>query len=75
MRHTLETLHARAFDNTTNTFGRPSLFSVACSQCQSLVINGVPTHETGCPNATKECAECVARIPARPWAKYCEDCQ
>lgn len=23
---------------------------VACSQCQALVINNVPTHERGCPN-------------------------
>ncbi len=31
------------------------------SQCEAPVINGVPTHETGCPNATQEC-------------KGCEDC-
>lgn len=23
---------------------------VACSQCQAICINGVPTHEKGCPN-------------------------
>jgi hypothetical protein len=23
---------------------------VRCSQCAALVINGVPTHERGCPN-------------------------
>ena len=23
---------------------------VRCSQCQALVINGVPCHERGCPN-------------------------
>lgn len=23
---------------------------VRCSQCEALVINGVPCHETGCPN-------------------------
>lgn len=27
---------------------------VRCSQCQALVINGYPTHETGCPNSRKE---------------------
>lgn len=27
---------------------------VRCSQCQALVINGVPCHETGCPNVRKE---------------------
>lgn len=24
-----------------------------CDQCQMLSINGVPCHETGCPNARK----------------------
>jgi hypothetical protein len=23
---------------------------VGCSRCEALVINGLPTHETGCPN-------------------------
>ena len=23
---------------------------VRCSQCQAMVINGVPVHERGCPN-------------------------
>lgn len=46
---------------------------VACSQCAALVINGTPTHETGCPNATHECAGCNARLPMN--VKYCEDCK
>ena len=25
-----------------------------CSQCESLVIAGVPCHETGCPNSPRE---------------------
>jgi len=25
-------------------------WSVRCSQCEALVINGVPCHEHGCPN-------------------------
>ena len=25
--------------------------NIACSQCQALVINGLATHEHGCPNA------------------------
>lgn len=24
-----------------------------CNQCQMLTINGVPCHETGCPNSRK----------------------
>lgn len=27
--------------------------SVRCSRCEPLVIQGVPTHETGCPNARR----------------------
>ena len=27
---------------------------VVCSQCQALVINGVATHEHGCPNARRK---------------------
>lgn len=25
-----------------------------CDQCEMLSINGVPCHETGCPNARKQ---------------------
>lgn len=28
-------------------------YRVGCSQCAALVINGVPCHETGCPNQIK----------------------
>lgn len=30
---------------------------VGCSQCQALVINGVATHEHGCPNARRKPTE------------------
>lgn len=26
---------------------------VGCSQCAAVVINGVPCHETGCPNESR----------------------
>ena len=29
-------------------------WEVRCSCCEALVINGVPTHETGCPNARRD---------------------
>lgn len=29
---------------------------VGCSQCEALVIQGVATHETGCPNAPRRAA-------------------
>lgn len=70
---TLEELHELGFDRSDYTFGRKNLLSVACSQCQATVINGVPCHEAGCPNRTKECRGCSARIK---WnQRYCEDCQ
>ena len=28
-------------------------FRVRCSQCAALAINGVPCHETGCPNVER----------------------
>lgn len=31
---------------------------VACSQCEAWVINGIPTHEQGCPNRVRPCREC-----------------
>jgi hypothetical protein len=68
----LETLNALGFDRSANTFGRPNLISVACSRCQALVINGIPAHEHGCPNAVHECNGCNALIPMRQ--RYCEDC-
>jgi hypothetical protein len=48
---------------------------IACSQCQALMINSVPTHETGCPNETKECKGCYNRIPVSSIYVYCEDCR
>lgn len=45
---------------------------VRCSQCEALVINGTPAHEHGCPNATRECKGCNARVPMN--VHYCEDC-
>jgi len=29
-------------------------YHVSCSQCEALCINGMPTHETGCPNQRRE---------------------
>jgi hypothetical protein len=56
----LQKLEALGFDRSANTFGRENLLSVACSQCQSMVVNGVPCHESGCPNERSEveCREC-----------------
>jgi hypothetical protein len=29
-------------------------WDVKCSQCEALVINGVATHERGCPNTPRD---------------------
>lgn len=50
-----------------------SQFRVRCQSCQALVINGVPTHEHGCPDAMHECAGCNTFVPQRQ--RYCGDCQ
>jgi len=49
------------------------LYSIKCSACAALVINSIPAHETGCPNATVECNGCNERIPANH--RYCGDCR
>lgn len=45
---------------------------IGCSRCDALVINGVATHETGCPNQTHECKGCNNRVERR--GNYCSDC-
>jgi hypothetical protein len=45
---------------------------VKCSQCEVMIINGTPTHESGCHNQTRECEECDARIPKHH--RLCESC-
>lgn len=66
-------LHARGFDLSHPVpFQRGA--TVACSQCEALCINGIPCHETGCPNATQECLGCDTIIPAQRHARYCAEC-
>jgi hypothetical protein len=71
----LANLHALGFDQSEGFGGRWGLNSIAvrCSQCAALVINGHPSHETGCQNAMTECNGCNALVPSRQ--RYCEDCQ
>ena len=64
-------LLARGFDLTC--ISRASGIRVRCSQCEALVINGIATHETGCPNAMHECKSCNELIPQHQ--RYCADCQ
>lgn len=48
------------------------MYHMRCAACEALVINGVPTHERGCLEATHECAGCNELIPTRQ--RYCEQC-
>lgn len=66
----LAELEYRGFDSSRKD-GKH--ISVGCSQCAALVINGIPCHETGCPNAKHECHGCNNLIPVNQ--KYCEDCR
>lgn len=47
----LKSLRQLGFDETKRS-GQG--YRVRCSQCQAMVINGVPTHERGCPNAPRK---------------------
>lgn len=67
---TLERLQLLGFDKTDRI---PFQYNhVACSQCEALVINGVPTHEIGCPNVVRECHGCGELVLKHQ--KYCQDC-
>ena len=65
-------LRALGFDKSRAIPFEPGA-KVGCSQCEALAVNGVATHERGCPNAVHECNGCNALIPMRQ--RYCEDCQ
>lgn len=73
---TLEQLHELGFDNSRET--EPDMHmkrgvQVGCSQCEVMVINGTPCHETGCVNQTHNCIECDAPVKGR-MKSLCDDC-
>lgn len=52
---------------------------VHCNSCQSVCINGIPCHETGCPDAWRDkaipCFECgLDFYPEERYQKVCPDC-
>jgi hypothetical protein len=51
-----KSLRARGFD-LTKWDRSEHRYRIRCSQCEALVINGVPCHERGCPNEKKEADE------------------
>jgi hypothetical protein len=48
-------LKAKGFDESK--YDGNGHWRVRCSQCEALVINGIPTHERGCPNEVRETEE------------------
>jgi hypothetical protein len=48
-----------------------------CSACEMVTINGVPCHETGCPEAwrdyDRECAWCGTRFRPENRYQFCCD--
>jgi hypothetical protein len=79
MANTVSQLEALGFDLTTDT-GEGTL-NIRCSRCEALAINGVPCHESGCPNQvhTYRCFECGCDVhmKGRPHplkTLLCEDC-
>ena len=59
----LDSLCDRGFDNATVVDGDEGAdvdgadhayyVQLGCSQCEALAINGMATHETGCPNSRR----------------------
>ena len=49
----LKDLKSMGFDNSRHILFTKN-FYVACSQCEALCINRIPTHETSCINNKKE---------------------
>lgn len=45
----LKELRTLGFDESYN-IPFSNRYRVLCSQCQAMVINNIPCHETGCPN-------------------------
>ena len=67
----LNQLRALGFDQSYH-IAFSKAFRVRCSQCEALCINGMPTHEQGCPNQTHTCKGCDAIIN---YNDYCKDCR
>jgi hypothetical protein len=43
---------------------------IGCSECQALAVNGVATHESGCPNRRDpdaRCDHCGDVLPRHPY--------
>lgn len=66
----LKDLKKWGFDNSY--WVEKGVYKVSCSQCEALAINGLPSHEHGCPNQKHECKGCSNIIN---YPGYCSDCR
>lgn len=60
----LADLRAEGFDQCS-PIPHTKRIRIRCSQCEVVVINGIATHEQGCPNAVHECVGCDMLIPMK----------
>lgn len=67
----LQQLRALGFENSTH-IPFTKQYRVRCHSCEALVIQGLPCHETGCPEAKHKCTGCSNIISTQQ--HYCEDC-
>lgn len=72
----IERLELRGFTVTPQKFKKE--VAISCDQCQALAINGIPTHETGCPNQRHrvDCFVCGCEFLSKykHRGQTCEDC-
>lgn len=68
---TLDELHQHGFDASRLKHPMDLRIAPECSMCEAIVINGVPTHEHGCPNTPYHCRECGSLHPSRQLAAEC----
>ena len=68
-------LRSQGFDNLRVVGDGPDDYAVqlGCSQCSALAVNGIATHEHGCPNQLHACREC-GDVAAGRKGGLCEFC-
>lgn len=67
----LTTAIKSGFDRSTQKAFSDAIY-IRCSQCEAICVNGIPIHETGCPNEPSQCFECGDFIPRNH--RYCAEC-
>ena len=67
----LEKLKRQGFDES-RAIPFEHAWRIGCSQCEALCINGIATHERGCPKQTYKCRGCNTILSRK---EYCSDCK